>query len=92
MSLEDEVYRCRERLHKQQSTLTALDLLMDQLRREYDVTALAVDRMARADEIAAAVAKQVNNERRVRFTWIQKACGAIGVAAAVADAVANFLH
>lgn len=91
MELEQEVLRCRDRIHKLQTTVSALELLHTQLRKDFDPVKLEVAAMARADEIAVQVAKRLNDERRVRFTKWQQLAGLVSIAAVLADTASHFV-
>lgn len=79
MDLEHELLRARERLHKVESSVLAVDLNVKNLRRVVDEIVPKVNHLARADEIAEAVAQRVDSQRQVTFTAVQKWTAVIGL-------------
>lgn len=74
------------------ATLTAHGLLLTENRRILDELSPKVERMARAEEVAAEVKKVLRDERRVRFTKWQQLAGLVAVATAIADTVSHFVN
>lgn len=74
------------------ATLTAHGLLLTESRRILDELSPKVERMARAEEVAAEVKKVLRDERRVRFTKWQQLAGLVAVATAIADTVSHFVN
>lgn len=74
------------------ATLTAHGLLLTENRRILDELSPKVERMARAEEVAAEVKKVLRDESRVRFTKWQQLAGLVAVATAVADTVSHFVN
>jgi len=92
VALVDEVSRCRERIHKTESTLVAHGILLTDHGHRLEQIAGNVDAMTRADEIAAEVAKRLRDERRVHFTKWQQIAATVAVLVGVADTVAHLVH
>lgn len=74
------------------ATLTAHGLLLTENRRILDELSPKVERMARAEEVAAEVKKVLRDESRVRFTKWQQLAGLVAVATAIADTVSHFVN
>lgn len=74
------------------ATLTAHGLLLTESRRILDELSPKVERMARAEEVAAEVKKVLRDESRVRFTKWQQLAGLVAVATAIADTVSHFVN
>lgn len=73
------------------ATLAAHTLLLAENRRVLDELSPKVERLARAEEIAAAIKKVLRDERRVRFTKSQQVVGLIALAVGIADTVSHFV-
>lgn len=73
------------------ATLTAHGLLLAETKRVLDDLSPKIERMARAEEVAAEVKKVMRDERKVRFTKWQQLAGLVSLAAVVADTVARFV-
>lgn len=74
------------------ATLTAHGLLLTETRRLLSELSPKVERMARADEVAAEVKKVLRDERKVRFTKGQQIAGFVSLAALIADTVSHFVN
>jgi hypothetical protein len=87
---EAEITRLREWRHSTEKTLLALGWDLKDLRREFAAIAPEVQRLARSEEIAAAVAAKLRSQRTFRLTRTQRVMGYIGLAAVIADTVSRF--
>lgn len=92
MDDHDEILRTRERLHRIESTATAIDWRLKRLTEKVDEMSPQVAALARADEIADAVSARMSSQQTVRFTRWQRAGAAVVALAAVADVIARFIH
>ena len=92
MDLDAEVLRCRERLHKLESSVSGLEIILSHLRKETEHVSTAIERMVRADEIAAAVEKRLESARRVRFTTAQRSFAILALAVGIADTLSNIFR
>lgn len=80
----DELLRSRERLHKMESTLIAVDWRLKRV--EADVTDMKprVAALATSAEIADAVSERMDSDRTFRLTrWQRFGAFAVGLAAVV---------
>lgn len=90
MAYEHEAQRTRERLHKLESSLIALNLNVKALRATVDAIGPKVDQLAKADEIAAAVSEHMSRNRKGVFSRNQRVVGYLGVALVAADLVSHW--
>lgn len=92
MDSDYEIQRLRDWRHEADATLLAFKWRIEQLEKIVRELGPKLDRMARSDEIADAVAERVRGDRRVKFTRWQTVFGLIATAAAVADTIAHLPH
>lgn len=84
----EELLRTRARIHKMESTLIAIKMRLDQMSAELHELGPRVDRLARNDEIAEAVAKTLKARGDViQIRWIGKLVGLLVALAAVGSFV-----
>lgn len=88
----DEILRTRARIHKMESTLISIKMRLDQMSAELHELGPRVDRLARNDEIAEAVAKTLKARGDViQIRWIGKAIGVVVALAAIGSFVLQAL-
>lgn len=92
MPFDAEFNRARERIHSLEKSVLALEWRIKGMEGRVEEMSPQIERLARAEEIAVAVAKQIRTNRTVRFTRTQQMFAAISVMAVIADTVSRFVH
>lgn len=82
-----EILRARDRLHRLEAAVAANTMRVQALQPRMDKVEVKVEALARADEIAGAVADKLHERRAQLFTVPQKVAAALVGAVAVADFV-----